>query len=224
MGRLRNPLTMMKAWTKVLIFALAAMLAASCASKTEVVPEPTAESKKKDEYVNPFEPGTYDHFKAEKAYPKTSRVWKNESVLSRTNPSNSRLVIRKGIQRAFLMNGDEVAMDYPISSGKSGYVTPSGSFTILEKTVDKKSNAYGKVFDENGDRVSGKEKPSDVPEGGSFDGAPMPYWLRLTNDGVGHHVGAVPRYPASHGCIRGPRAVMPLVYRKVKLGTKVTVE
>ena len=63
-----------------------------------------------------------------------------------------------------------------------------------------------------------------IPEGCSFVGAPMPYWLRLTWDGVGHHIGKVPRYPASHACIRGPRGVMPTVYGKVKVGTPVIVQ
>lgn len=174
--------------------------------------------------VNPFEPGTYEHFKADPKYPKTSDVWKNEELLSRTTPQNSRLVISLKKQRGYLMNGDQVAMDYPISSGKSGYSTPAGDYTILEKKIDKASNAYGKVYDAEGERVYGKESPDDVPEGGKFVGAPMPYWMRLSNDGVGHHIGRVPRYPASHGCIRGPRSVIPIVYRKVKEGTPVTVE
>lgn len=174
--------------------------------------------------VNPFEPGTYEHFKAEPEYPKTSKVWKNEELLSRTTAENSRLVLSLDRQRGLLMNGDEVAMDYPISTGKSGFRTPAGEYTILEKTVDKASNAYGKVYDAEGNRIYGKERPGEVPEGGKFVGSPMPYWMRLSNDGVGHHIGRVPRYPASHGCIRGPRSVVTTVYRKVKVGTPVTVE
>lgn len=216
----------MKAFFGSLVAGVIALLLASCATSG-----PGYNLADDGKYydndgnaVNPFEPGTYEHFKAEKSYPKTSKVWKNEQLLSLTTPANSRLVISLEKQRGFLMNGDEVAMDYPISSGKSGFRTPAGSYTILEKTVDKASNAYGKVFDAEGNRVYGKEKPSDVPEGGNFVGAPMPYWMRLTNDGVGHHIGRVPRYPASHGCIRGPRSVIPTIYRKVKLGTPVTVE
>jgi hypothetical protein len=63
-----------------------------------------------------------------------------------------------------------------------------------------------------------------VPEGGRFVGAPMRYWMRLTYDGVGHHIGPVKRYPASHACIRGPSQVMPIVYSKIKEGTRVIVE
>jgi lipoprotein-anchoring transpeptidase ErfK/SrfK len=52
----------------------------------------------------------------------------------------------------------------------------------------------------------------------------MRYWMRLTPDGVGHHIGPIRRYPASHGCIRGPSATIPTVYSKVKIGTPVVVE
>ncbi|GAA5484462.1 L,D-transpeptidase family protein [Haloferula sargassicola] len=216
---------MKKLWIKALSLAFLSLLVANCAKEPEV--KLGADGKPvndKGEPVNPYEPGTYEHFKAERSYPKTSKVWKNEALLSLTTPENSHLIISRKLQRAFLMKGDEVVVDYPVSTGKSGYATPAGDYTILEKTIDKKSNSYGSVYDENGDRVSGVEKPSQVPEGGRFSGAPMPYWMRLSNDGVGHHIGNVPRYPASHGCIRGPRAIMPTIYRKVKIGTPVTVE
>jgi hypothetical protein len=52
----------------------------------------------------------------------------------------------------------------------------------------------------------------------------MRYWMRLTGDGVGHHIGPVKRYPASHACIRGPSAVMPIVYSKMKVGSTIKVE
>ena len=63
-----------------------------------------------------------------------------------------------------------------------------------------------------------------VPEGGSFVGAPMKYWMRLTHDGVGHHIGPVRRRPASHACVRGPSGTIPTVYSKVKEGTRVVIE
>ena len=63
-----------------------------------------------------------------------------------------------------------------------------------------------------------------IPEGGKFVGASMRYWMRLTWDGVGHHIGPVKRYPASHACIRGPSKVMPLVYSKMKVGSTVVVQ
>ncbi|MEY3897846.1 MAG: hypothetical protein RLZZ214_3367 [Verrucomicrobiota bacterium] len=201
--------------------AAATLLLASCANQ-----KPAAEVTKDGKFVNPHPPGTYDHFKAEPTYPKTYSVWKNDELLSRTNPENSSIKISLEKQRGFLMNGEEIVMDYPICSGIPSRPTPVGTFYILEKTVDKKSNKYGRIYDAAGDVVnSDADSTLDaIPEGGKFEGASMRYWMRLTNDGVGHHIGPVKRRPASHACIRGPSATMPVVYSKVKSGTRVIVE
>lgn len=207
-----------------LIAAFATFLLASCANQkpTDAVTKKTEESK----FVNPFVAGTYDHFKAEPNYPKTSSVWKNDELLSQTNAENSSIQISLEKQRAFLMNGEEIAMDYPICSGIASRPTPTGTFYILEKVVDKHSNKYGRIMDASGDVTnSNAESGLDpVPEGGKFVGAEMRYWMRLTNDGVGHHIGPVKRRPASHACVRGPSATMPIIYSKMKVGSRVTIE
>lgn len=203
------------------IFAAAGLLLlASCATEPKV--KYTADGKP----INPFPPGTYDHFKAEPTYPKTHNVWKNEELLSRTDSSNSWIKVDLATQRGFLMNNDEVVIDYPICSGVKSRPTPKGTFYIIEKIVDKSSNRYGKIYDAEGELINGDADAfSDpIPEGGKFVGAPMRYWMRLTHDGVGHHIGPVRRYPASHACIRGPSATIPIVYSKVKEGSKVVVE
>jgi len=176
-------------------------------------------------HINPHKEGTYAHFKASKSYPKTSKVYKNKDLLSRTNGSNSSVIIDQSMQRAFLMNNGEVAMDYPVSTGRSSYPTPNGSYRITEKIVDKRSNLYGKVLDAEGDVVKSNadSRTDKVPEGGKFLGASMAHWMRLTGDGVGMHRGNVPRYPASHGCIRTPGSVVTTVYSKTRVGTPVTI-
>ena len=203
--------------------AVATLLLASCANQ-----KPGAQVTKDGKFVNPFPAGTYDHFKAEPTYPKTMTTWKNEDVLSRTNAENSSIRISLEMQRGFLMNGEEVAIDYPVSSGIPSRPTPPGTYYILEKVVDKHSNKYGKIYDAAGSVVNGDADSTldPIPEGGRFQGAPMRYWMRLTNDGVGHHIGPLPRSrrPASHACIRGPSATIPIVYSKVKPGTRVVVE
>ncbi|MCU0782342.1 MAG: L,D-transpeptidase [Akkermansiaceae bacterium] len=198
-----------------------ALLLANCAHQQ---PAPTYTEDGK--FINPYPPGTYDHFKAEPTYPKTMAVWKNEELLAKTDPSNSTLHILLGPQRGLLMNGDEVVMDYPICSGRNGYETPKGEYKILEKIVDKESNRYGRIYNADGVCVNSDADilNDPVPEGGRFDGAPMRYWMRLTNDGIGHHIGPVKRYRASHGCIRGPAGAVPTVHHKVALGTKVIVQ
>jgi hypothetical protein len=203
--------------------AVATLLLANCANQ-KPIDKTTAQGGTK--FVNPYPAGTYDHFKAEPTYPKTYNVWKNEELLSRTNSENSSIKVNLGLQRAYLMNGDEIAMDYPICSGIPSRPTPTGTFYILEKVVDKHSNRYGKILDAAGEVVNGDADATldPIPEGGKFQGASMRYWMRLTNDGVGHHIGPVKRRPASHACIRGPSETIPVVYSKVKTGTRVIVE
>jgi hypothetical protein len=96
----------------------------------------------------------------------------------------------------------------------------------MEKIVDKSSNKYGRIYDADGKLVNSDADSTKhtVPEGGRFQGASMRYWMRMTGDGVGHHIGPVRRYPASHACVRGPSGTMPLIYSKVKVGTKIIVE
>jgi hypothetical protein len=200
--------------------AAAMLLLANCANQKTVKLDASGKP------VNPYPPGTYEHFKAEPTYPKTHSVWKNEELLSRTDASNSHIRINLATQRGFLMNGEDVVIDYPICSGVKSRPTPKGTFYILEKIVDKSSNRYGKIYDVEGNLVNGDADAfSDpIPEGGKFVGAPMRYWMRLTHDGVGHHIGPVRRYPASHACVRGPSATIPIVYSKVKDGTMVVIE
>ena len=52
----------------------------------------------------------------------------------------------------------------------------------------------------------------------------MRWFMRLTNTGVGMHIGILPGYAASHGCVRLPSAIAPLIYDRVKVGTVVRVE
>lgn len=159
---------------------------------------------------------------------KTLAVWKNHQLLPATNAENSSIFINLATQRGFLMNGDDIAMDYPICSGTRSRPTPPGTYYILEKIVDKRSNLYGRIYDADGKLVNGDaDATSDpIPEGGRFEGAPMRYWMRMTNDGVGHHVGPMPRSrrPSSHACVRGPSATIPIVFSKVKPGTRIIVE
>lgn len=176
--------------------------------------------------INRHPPGSLEHFQAEEDYPKTHSVWKNEELLAQTHAGNSHLKFNLAKQRGFLMNGDQVVIDYPICSGVKSRPTPKGTFHIMEKIVDKSSNRYGKMYDATGVVINSDADAFQdaIPEGGKFVGAPMRYWMRLTSDGVGHHIGPIRRYPASHACVRGPSKTIPIVYSKVKVGTKVVIE
>ena len=124
---------------------------------------------------------------------------------------------------AFLKSGVEVGRS-PISSGREGYTTPTGSFTIVQKNKNHVSSLYGDFVDAEGKVVvanvaSNRDKR---PPGTTFRGAPMPYFMRI-HGGVGMHAGYLPGYPASHGCIRMPRGAAQRFFENAPLGTPVKV-
>ncbi len=144
---------------------------------------------------------------------------------SRLSPENASVVVSLSRQRIYILAGGEVAVDGPISSGKKTRPTPTGSFTVIQKDKDHRSNVYGNFVDRQGRVVRGGVSAliDSAPSGTHFEGAPMTYFCRLTNDGIGMHIGILPGYPASHGCIRLPADVAAAVFTHVKVGTPVKV-
>jgi lipoprotein-anchoring transpeptidase ErfK/SrfK len=149
----------------------------------------------------------------------------NQSLLKQAAPDNTRVVVSLPKQRAYLMIGDEIVADSPISSGKRGHGTPSGQFSVMEKDPDHRSNLYGDFVDSSGRvvRAGISAKIDSAPSGTHYVGAPMKWFMRLTGGGVGMHVGILPGYPASHGCIRMPSDGAKLFYDNVRIGTPVAV-
>lgn len=129
-------------------------------------------------------------------------------------------------QRAFYTRGKRpIGWSY-VATGKEGHGTPAGRYSITEKIEDKYSNAYGWIEDDYGNVVNGDAKPSTkVPPGCHYVAAPMPYWMRLTSYGIGMHAGIIPQpgEPASHGCIRLPKELAPILFDEVRVGTPVTI-
>ena len=149
----------------------------------------------------------------------------NQSLLRQATPDNVHVVVSLPKQRAYLMIGEQIVADSPISSGKAGHTTPSGSFSVLEKDPDHRSSIYGDFVDGYGRTVrSGiSAKIDSAPSGTHYVGASMRWFMRLTGEGVGMHVGILPGYPASHGCIRMSSDGAKLFYDTVKVGTPVKV-
>jgi lipoprotein-anchoring transpeptidase ErfK/SrfK len=150
----------------------------------------------------------------------------NNAVLQTITPDNAHVIVSLSKQRAFLMNGDEIGIDSPISSGKRGHTTPNGSFSVLEKDKDHRSSIYGDYVDSSGRTVRGgiSARIDSAPSGTHYVGASMKWFMRLTGEGVGMHVGILPGYPASHGCIRMPEPAAAAFYAHVKVGTPVRVD
>jgi lipoprotein-anchoring transpeptidase ErfK/SrfK len=150
----------------------------------------------------------------------------NHRLLEGFTPDQARVVVSLSKQRAYLLRGDEIAIDSPISSGKRGHGTPTGNFSVMEKDKDHRSNLYGDYRDKKGRvvRAGVSARIDSAPSGTHFSGAPMKWFMRLTGEGVGMHVGILPGYPASHGCIRMPEQGAELFYNRVKVGTPVEVQ
>jgi lipoprotein-anchoring transpeptidase ErfK/SrfK len=149
----------------------------------------------------------------------------NQGLLKQVTPDNVHIVVSIPKQRAYLMMGGQIVADGPISSGKRGHSSPTGHFTVLEKDPNHHSSLYGDFVDHNGRTVrAGVSARIDAaPSGTHFAGAAMKWFLRLTQDGVGMHIGILPGYPASHGCIRESVEGAKLFYDHVKVGTPVDV-
>ncbi|MDQ6624360.1 MAG: L,D-transpeptidase family protein [Verrucomicrobiota bacterium] len=154
-----------------------------------------------------------------------SPITVNRGIYDNLKPDEARVVVSLTKQRAYLLAGDQIAIDSPISSGKRAGMTPNGHFSVLEKDKDHRSTVYGDFKDKSGRTVRGGVSMhiDSAPSGTHFVGAPMLWFMRLTGDGVGMHVGILPGYPASHGCIRMPTQGAEMFYAKVKVGTPVTV-
>lgn len=107
------------------------------------------------------------------------------------------LVVSLATQRAVIYrNGVPIGIS-TVSTGRPGYRTPTGVFTVLQRHVEHYSNLY--------------------------NNAPMPYMQRLTWGGVALHGGNLPGYPASHGCIRLPHEFARLLYGVTRLGMTVVI-
>lgn len=100
-------------------------------------------------------------------------------------------------QRISLYDGTGGVVRARISSGQTGYETPVGVFSVLQKEVEHHSNLY--------------------------DDASMPFMQRLTWSGIAMHAGVLPGHPASHGCVRLPHDFAQQIFRMTKLGMRVVL-
>ncbi|KTW13743.1 L,D-transpeptidase family protein [Sphingomonas sanguinis] len=80
--------------------------------------------------------------------------------------------------------------------GADNMPTPLGVFPILQKDADHVSNLYD---------------------------APMPYMLRLTNDGVAIHASDVRYGNATHGCVGVPTGFARKLFAATRIGDRVIV-
>jgi hypothetical protein len=108
-----------------------------------------------------------------------------------------RVVVSLSDQLAFAYAGEDLVGVSTISSGKDGHDTPTGMFSVLDKQ-----------------RVYHSRK---------YDNAPMPFMQRIDNYGIALHAGHLPGEPASHGCVRLPKAFAAKLFAATMLGTEVLI-
>jgi hypothetical protein len=153
--------------------------------------------------------------------------WKYPGKWTGGDKPVTQIVVNVDTQRATLYHNEEVVGWTYVASGITSFPTPTGDFKVLEKVKDKVSNLYGKGYDASGKLVNSdfKNGRDVLPPGGKFIAAPMKYFMRLTNDGVGMHIGVIskPGRRASHGCIRLPSKMAPILYEHTALGTPVKI-
>lgn len=120
-------------------------------------------------------------------------VWDEDNVPA----GRARIVVDLAKRRLYVYRaGVEIARSY-IVIGPPEQPTPTGRFPILQKHADHYSSTY--------------------------DGAPMPYMLRLTWGGVAIHGSAVEEDWVTHGCIGVPTAFARILYAHVRTGDEVVV-
>ena len=110
----------------------------------------------------------------------------------------TKVVIDLLTQRFYVYRADQLVGVSTISSGKKGKETQLGFWSVMLKRKLGYSRKY--------------------------DNAPMPFMQMYDPKGLAFHAGALPGYPASHGCVRLPPKFAERLYGMTVTGTKVIIE
>ena len=106
-------------------------------------------------------------------------------------------VVSLNDQRVTIYDAEGRILQSPVSSGATGYETPAGIYSIVQKKETHHSNVYQ-------------------------DGN-MPFMQRITWTGIALHAGVLPGQPASHGCVRLPIAFAQHLFSLTDIGLRVVV-
>ena len=108
-----------------------------------------------------------------------------------------RIVVDLSDQQAWIFDSSGYELfSTKVSTGRSGFATPTGTFAITNKYRQWTSTLYD---------------------------ASMPFFQRLSCGDFGFHQGVVPGYPASHGCIRVPYGNATKLFSLTELGDRVEI-
>jgi hypothetical protein len=120
-----------------------------------------------------------------------------ETVKTRPPGEPLMAIVSLSNQRVTIYDGDGWILRAPVSSGQTGYETPAGIYSVIQKEEEHYSNVY--------------------------DDASMPFMQRITWSGIALHAGPLPGYPASHGCVRMPYEFAQRLFDMTKIGMRVIV-
>ena len=128
---------------------------------------------------------------------KSSDAKRIEIVQSRPAGHPVMAVVSLGNQRVTIYDAIGWIMRAPVSSGRKGYETPAGIYSVIQKEVEHYSNLY--------------------------DDGYMPFMQRITWSGIALHGGPLPGYAASHGCVRMPVEFAERIFDLTRIGMRVIV-
>ena len=128
---------------------------------------------------------------------KSSDAKRIEIVQSRPAGHPIMAVVSLSNQRVTIYDAIGWIMRAPVSSGRKGYETPAGIYSVIQKEVEHYSNLY--------------------------DDGYMPFMQRITWSGIALHGGPLPGYAASHGCVRMPVEFAERLFDLTRIGMRVIV-
>jgi lipoprotein-anchoring transpeptidase ErfK/SrfK len=110
----------------------------------------------------------------------------------------TKVIVDRLTQLFYVYRGDKLVGVAAASTGKKGKETPLGFWKVFRKQKLGYSRKY--------------------------DNAPMPFMQMYDPKGIAFHAGPNPGYPASHGCVRLPKAFAEKLFTLTKVGTEVIIE
>jgi len=111
---------------------------------------------------------------------------------------DTKVIVDRLTQLFYVYRGDKLVGVATASTGKKGKETPLGFWKVFRKQKLGYSRKY--------------------------DNAPMPFMQMYDPKGIAFHAGPNPGYPASHGCVRLPKAFAEKLFTLTKVGTEVIIE
>ena len=167
-----------------------------------VLTHPQTVAAQFSKYDSPFDPyGGYKNkqYNSRKEFGKPSpNEDRGEMVPFRRGGGPLLAVVALDAQRITVYDhSGRMVQQSPVSTGSSGYETPVGIFSVVQKKAEHNSNLY-----EDGN---------------------MPFMQRITWTGIALHAGVLPGRPASHGCVRMPMEFAQRLFDLTDVGMRVMI-